>query len=95
MHTDSVIVPDVANTDKAYATLRAQFAMRRHSLTYPGDSAVTYRAERWGLVAFNAGNVEAVALALRAKYPEAQLIVAADDDYQTEGNPGLSKAIRP
>lgn len=43
-------------------------------------------------VAFNAGNHEAVALALRAKYPEARLIVAADDDYQTAGNPGITKA---
>lgn len=42
-------------------------------------------------VAFNAGNMEAVALALRDKYPRARLIVAADDDYQRAGNPGLSK----
>jgi len=43
-------------------------------------------------VAFNAGNLEAVALALRAKYPALPLIVAADDDHLTDGNPGLSKA---
>lgn len=43
-------------------------------------------------VAFNAGNLEAVALALRAKYPALVLIVAADDDHLTDGNPGLSKA---
>jgi putative DNA primase/helicase len=43
-------------------------------------------------VAFNAGNLEAVAVALHAKYPELQLIVAADDDYQTEGNIGMTKA---
>lgn len=43
-------------------------------------------------VAFNAGNLEAVALALRAKYPDAALILAADDDHRTEGNPGMSKA---
>ncbi len=43
-------------------------------------------------VAFNAGNLEAVALALRTKYPEARLIVAADDDYGTAGNPGITKA---
>ncbi|ABM37954.1 DUF3987 domain-containing protein [Polaromonas naphthalenivorans] len=42
-------------------------------------------------VAFNAGNLEAVALALRAKYPALVLIVAADDDHLTDGNPGLSK----
>ncbi len=43
-------------------------------------------------VAFNAGNLEAVALALRAKYPAVRLIVAADDDVHTDGNPGVTKA---
>ena len=43
-------------------------------------------------VAFNAGNLEAVALALRAKYPMLKIIVAADDDHLTDGNPGMTKA---
>lgn len=43
-------------------------------------------------VAFNAGNLGAVAQALRDKYPDMRLILAADDDWQTAGNPGLSKA---
>jgi len=43
-------------------------------------------------VAFNAGNLEAVAVALRAKYPTLTMIVAADDDHQTAGNPGMAKA---
>ena len=43
-------------------------------------------------VAFNAGNLEPVALALRAKYPELKIIVAADDDLHTAGNPGKAKA---
>ncbi len=43
-------------------------------------------------VAFNAGNLEPVALALRAKYPAMRLIVAADDDANTDGNPGVTKA---
>ena len=43
-------------------------------------------------VAFNAGNVPEVAVALRAKYPALKIIIAADDDHLTEGNPGLSKA---
>ncbi len=43
-------------------------------------------------VAFDAGNLEAVALALRSKYPALKIIVAADDDYQTAGNPGMAKA---
>ena len=43
-------------------------------------------------VAFNAGNLEAVAVALRAKYPALKIIVAADDDHQTAGDPGMTKA---
>ena len=43
-------------------------------------------------VAFNAGNLEAVALALRAKYAALKIIIAADDDHLTDGNPGMSKA---
>lgn len=43
-------------------------------------------------VGFNAGNLEPVALALRAKYPELKIIVAADDDAYTPGNPGVTKA---
>ena len=43
-------------------------------------------------MAFNAGNLEAVALALRAKYPHLKIIIAADDDHQTTGNPGITKA---
>lgn len=42
-------------------------------------------------VAFNAGNLEAVALDLRALYPDVKIVIAADDDYQTEGNPGMTK----
>ena len=43
-------------------------------------------------VAFNAGNLEPVARALRAKYPCLGIVVAADDDWRTEGNPGLTAA---
>ncbi|VTU20142.1 DNA primase TraC [Variovorax sp. SRS16] len=43
-------------------------------------------------VAFNSGNLDPVARALRAKYPCLSIIVAADDDHQTPGNPGLAAA---
>lgn len=43
-------------------------------------------------VAFNAGNLEAVATALRSKYPALTIIIAGDDDHLTPGNPGLTKA---
>ena len=42
-------------------------------------------------VTFNAGNLEASAVALRAKYPDLKIIVAADDDHLTDGNPGMTK----
>lgn len=43
-------------------------------------------------VAFNAGNLRAVAQALRTKYPGLKIVIAADDDWRTAGNPGLTKA---
>ena len=43
-------------------------------------------------VAFNAGNLLPVAKALRAKHPDLSLIICADDDAGTGGNPGLTKA---
>lgn len=42
--------------------------------------------------ALNCGNLLAVAQALRAKWPEREIIIAADNDVRTEGNPGLTKA---
>lgn len=45
-------------------------------------------------VAFNAGNLEPVARALRAKYPCLGIVIAADDDWKTEGNPGRAAAQR-
>ncbi len=43
-------------------------------------------------VAFNAGNLGAVAKAMREKFPGLLLILCADDDAGTEGNPGMAKA---
>ena len=44
------------------------------------------------LVAHSAGNLKAVAEALRAKHPDERILIAADDDWQTKGNPGITKA---
>ena len=43
-------------------------------------------------VAFNAGNLLAVAKVMREKFPDLPLILCADDDRHTPGNPGLTKA---
>jgi putative DNA primase/helicase len=43
-------------------------------------------------VAFDAGNLQPVALALHKKYPRVKILVCADDDYLSEGNPGVKAA---
>jgi putative DNA primase/helicase len=43
------------------------------------------------IIAFNAGNLRPVAEAIRNAYPDKQIIIAADDDRSTPGNPGLTK----
>ena len=43
--------------------------------------------------AFTAGNLKLLAEALKQKYPDNELVICADDDHATEGNPGLTKAI--
>lgn len=40
--------------------------------------------------AFSAGNLEYVAKALHAKYPSMSLVIAADNDRNTKGNPGVA-----
>ncbi|WP_321929973.1 DUF3631 domain-containing protein [Paraburkholderia guartelaensis] len=44
------------------------------------------------VVAFNAGNLLPVARTWRAKLPHAKIVMLADDDHRTQGNPGLTKA---
>lgn len=44
------------------------------------------------VVAFNAGNLLAVARDVRNKYRRARIVICADNDLGTDGNPGLTKA---
>ena len=44
------------------------------------------------VAAMNCGNLAAVASSLRKQYPERDIIIAADDDHWTDGNPGVTKA---
>lgn len=44
-------------------------------------------------VAFNAVNLLPVSQALRAKYPCLTIVLAADDDWKTVGNPGVTHAM--
>ena len=48
---------------------------------------------RWPVfVAFDAGNLLPVALMLRRLFPRCPLLICADDDFMTAGNPGIAKA---
>ena len=52
--------------------------------------------ELYGLpvvVAFNAGNLMAVARVLRSQFPTFEITFCSDDDRQTRKNPGLTKAV--
>lgn len=43
-------------------------------------------------VAFSAGNLLSVAKTMRRQFPDLKIILCADDDHRTEGNPGIAKA---
>lgn len=46
------------------------------------------------VVALDAGNLQPVAEVMRALHPQCPLLICADDDWRTDGNPGRSKAHR-
>ncbi|MEQ9478759.1 MAG: DUF927 domain-containing protein [Algiphilus sp.] len=55
--------------------------------------ATVREATGWPVaVAFNAGNLEPVARALRSRDPGARIVLCADNDHGTQGNPGVTKA---
>ena len=55
--------------------------------------ASIHEATGWPVaVAFTAGNLGPVAMTLHKAYPVLTLVMAADDDHQTPGNPGLAAA---
>ena len=43
------------------------------------------------VAAMNAGNLKSVSMAICKKYPRLALVVAADNDHRTPGNPGITK----
>ena len=56
-------------------------------------AASLFEASGWPVaVAFDAGNLLPVCQALAKRYRGVKILVCADDDYLTEGNPGVSKA---
>lgn len=56
-------------------------------------AASLFEASGWPtFVAWDAGNLQPVAQALAKRYKNTRVLICADDDYLTEGNPGVSKA---
>jgi putative DNA primase/helicase len=45
------------------------------------------------VVSCHADNLLPVAKVLRQKFPDAEIVICADDDHKTEGNPGIAKAL--
>lgn len=55
--------------------------------------ASIHKAMGWPVaIAFDAGNLTPVAKILHEKYPDIKIIVCADNDIQTLGNPGVKRA---
>lgn len=72
--------------DGAYASIVAPEASKDRIVVAEGYATGASLHAALGLpvvVAFNAGNLLAVAKAMRAKYPSAQLLIAADNDQWT------------
>jgi putative DNA primase/helicase len=58
-----------------------------------GTGATAHEATGYSVIcAMNCGNLLEVAKAARELWPQREIIVAADNDQFTEGNPGLTKA---
>lgn len=74
-------------------------------LAIAGTGDTVYLCEGWAtgctiheatgctvIVCFDCGNIAVVAKEIRAKGPEYNMVLCADNDLLTEGNPGLTKA---
>jgi len=60
---------------------------------YATGASIHEATGNYVICAFNCGNLKPVALTMRETYPEAHIIIAADDDHLTKDNPGITKAI--
>lgn len=74
-----------------------------HAIGEPGDVVLLCEGFATGatlheatghqvLVAFDAGNLSPVAKAWRTAHPDMSIVLCADDDHRTTGNPGITKA---
>jgi phage/plasmid primase-like uncharacterized protein len=58
---------------------------------YATGASVSLATHLPTVIAFDAGNLKPVAIALHEKYPDKQIIIAGDDDYKTQINPKLGR----
>lgn len=80
--------------DGGYCALTKPGASREVILIcegYATGASLSEATELPVVVAFQANNLKPVALAIRAKYPNAKIVVCADNDSYTSGNPGIAK----
>lgn len=102
LHSMQYVQPDGARTFKRGGRVAGCFCTVGDE---PKDGRTILICEGWAtacslhqatgetvFAAMSAANLAAVAKAARERYPRAAIIVCADDDYRTEGNPGVSKA---
>lgn len=59
---------------------------------YATAATVFQAIGEYTVVAFNTGNLKPVAQVIRKQYPQSEIVIVADNDQWTEGNPGFTKA---
>lgn len=72
--------------------------IKSNSLIYVGEGYATassiYEDSEWPtVIAFDCHNIEPVLRNLKKLYPRHHIVIAADDDHNTSGNPGKTKAL--
>ena len=100
LHGLQFVKPDGSKKFKTGTSMNGNFCCIRGDKSGPvliceGYATGATLAEATGYsvaVAFNAGNLALVANLLRRKLPKRKIIICADDDRWTEGNPGVTKA---
>lgn len=104
LHSAQYITPDGGKRFKSGGRIAGCYATVSHGVK-PGADAPLLVCEGWATAcslhdatgfpvaaAMSAGNLMAVSSALRGKFPDVTMIICADDDAHTEGNPGVAKA---
>jgi len=105
LHSLQFIGPDGAKKFLRDGRVEGCFATLKPGEVWPAALFRLYLAEGFAtgatvqevtgetvIIAFNSGNLPAVAGAIRARLPDVDLIICGDNDQWTTGNPGRTKA---